>query len=336
MGRLEKVLLQSSTDITNWEDQLQYVPFCKAYFQELEPRYDIFRYYQKFIQASRFSDLFDIKWFSLHSTHLTNWYVTHTLTRTNLSNLEDEIQQILLQFDQQNNFTMEMVKNYDHYQMQVRHFDSLLLRLMDHLDSITDENDRTRLFQTIMALSNKASAAERSQLWTRTIIKRHVQILKSNLERYYVLKTIQQSLSTLDTITDLYQDIIHQHQFRNGIFVSFPKFRIADPTITTEELTTIQTNTTTTKEQTMTTNSVETTEVVTTTISPAIHPEIDWEKVNELDEQESERNTGIFTPILSSIVNTLMAIGSTIVYGVYQICTPSNTTIIRNVVPVSS
>jgi len=85
----------------------------------------------------------------------------------------------------------------------------------------------------------------------------------------------------------------------------------------------------------MTTNSAETTEIITTTISPTIQPEIDWEKVNELDEQESKRNTRIFTPILSSIVNTSMAIGSTIVYGVYQICTSANTTINSNVIPVS-
>ena len=130
---------------------------------------------------------------------------------------------------------METVKNYDHYQMQVRHFDSLLLRLMDQLESITDENGRTRLFQTITTVSNKANAAKRSQLWIRTIIKRHVRTLRSSLERYYVLKTIQKSLSTLDTNTDLYQDIIYQHQFRNGKIISSPKFRIVDLTITTEE-----------------------------------------------------------------------------------------------------
>ena len=60
--------------------------------------------------------------------------------------------------------------------------------------------------------------------------------MRSNLERYYVLKTIQQSLSTLDKITDLHQDVIYQHQFRNGKIISFPKFRIVDPTTTTEEL----------------------------------------------------------------------------------------------------
>jgi len=219
--------------------------------------------------------------------------------------------------------------------MQERHFDSLLLRLMDQLESITDENDRTRLFQTMTALSNKASTAERSQLSIRSIIKRHVQTLRSNLERYYVLKTIQQSLLTLDTITDLHQDIIYQHQFRNGKIISFPKFRIVDPITTTEELTTTQTTLTTTKEQTVITSSAETTKVTTTTVSTTTLLEIDWEKVNELDEQESERNTGIFTPIPSSIVNTLMTIGSTIVCGVYQICTSSNTTINSNVVPVS-
>ena len=164
LGRLENVLLQSSTNTTNWEDRLQYEPFCKAYFQELEPRHDISRYYQKRIQARPFSDLFNIKWFSLHSTHSTNWNVTHTLTHTNFSNLEDQIQQILLQFDQQNNFTMEMVKNYDYYQMQVQHFDSLLLRLTDQLESIKEENNRIHMFQTMMALSNKVSTTERSQL----------------------------------------------------------------------------------------------------------------------------------------------------------------------------
>jgi len=230
---------------------------------------------------------------------------------------------------------METVKNYDHYQMQVRHFDSLLLRLMDQLESITDENGRTRLFQTITTVSNKANAAKRSQLWIRTIIKRHVQTLKSKMECHYVLKTIQQSLSTLNTITDLHQDIIYQHQFRNGQIICSLKFRIVDLTTTTEELTTTQINSTTIKEQTMTTSSAETTAVTTTTISTTIHPEIDWERVNELDQHESERNTGIFTPMLSNIVNTLMAIGSTIVYGVYQICISSNSTIHSNVVPIS-
>ena len=131
----------------------------------------------------------------------------------------------------------------------------------------------------------------------------------------------------MDTITDLHQDIIYQHQFRNAKIISSPKFRIVDPTTTTEESTTTQTTTTTTKEQTMTTSLAETIEVTTTTISTATQPEIDWKKINELDEQESERNKGIF--------NTLMTIGSTIVYGVYQICTSSNSTIHNNVVPIS-
>ena len=47
---------------------------------------------------------------------------------------------------------MKMVKNYDNYQMQVQHFDSLLLRFMGQLESITNENDRTHMFQTMSAL----------------------------------------------------------------------------------------------------------------------------------------------------------------------------------------
>ena len=88
MGRLEKTLLQSSTDITNWEDRLQYEPFCKAYFQELDPRHDVLQYYKELIQASQFSALFNIKWFSLHSIHSTNGNTTRTLTQINFSNLE--------------------------------------------------------------------------------------------------------------------------------------------------------------------------------------------------------------------------------------------------------
>jgi len=124
LGRLEKTLLQSSTKVTNWEDRLQYEPFCKAYFQELEPRHDILRYHRKLIQESQYSEMFNIKWFSLHSTHLTNWNTTHKLTWINFSNLENQMQQMLVQFDQQYNFTMEMVKNYEcYYQMQVRRSD---------------------------------------------------------------------------------------------------------------------------------------------------------------------------------------------------------------------
>jgi len=112
LSRLKKTLLQSSTKITNWEDRLQYEPVCKAYFQELEPRHDILRYYRKLIQAGQFSDCFNMKWFTLHSTHLTNWNTTHKLTWINFSSLENQMLQILMQFNQQFNFTMEMVKKY--------------------------------------------------------------------------------------------------------------------------------------------------------------------------------------------------------------------------------
>jgi len=118
---------------------------------------------------------------------------------------------------------MEMVNNYEHYQMQVRHSDLLLLRSMDQLELITDESNRTRLSQIMMALSDKAGTAERSQLWIRTIIKGHAQTLRNNLERYYVLRIVQQYLFALDEITDLHQYIIYQHQFFNRKIISFSK-----------------------------------------------------------------------------------------------------------------
>jgi len=102
--------------------------------------------------------------------HSTNGNTTHVPRQFNFSYLENQTQQILMQFDRQYNFTMEMVKNYEYYQMQARHFDSLLLRLVDQLELITDTNDRLRLSQTTTTLSKKASTAERSQLWIRTII----------------------------------------------------------------------------------------------------------------------------------------------------------------------
>ena len=46
-----------------------------------------------------------------------------------------------MRFDQQYNFTMEMVKNYECYQMQVRHFDLLLSRSVDQLELIANKND---------------------------------------------------------------------------------------------------------------------------------------------------------------------------------------------------
>ena len=87
----------------------------------------------------------------------------------------------------------------------------------------------------------------------------------------------------------------------------------------------------TTKTTLIATSSEETTEFMTTTVSTTTQPNIDWEQVNKLDEQEAEKTTRLSLPILSNIVDTWIAIGSTIVYGVYQLCIPSNTTVYSNV-----
>jgi len=67
---------------------------------------------------------------------------------------------------------------------------------------------------------------------------------EGNLERYYVLRTVQKSLFALDGITDLHQDILYQHQFRNGKIISFPKYRMVDPMTITEELLTTMSSST--------------------------------------------------------------------------------------------
>jgi len=41
----------------------------------------------------------------------------YTPRQFNFSYLENQTQRKRIQFDQQNNFTMEVVKNHDHYQM---------------------------------------------------------------------------------------------------------------------------------------------------------------------------------------------------------------------------
>ena len=107
------------------------------------------------------------------------------------------------------------------------------------------------------------------------------------------------------------------------------------PAVTPIQFTT-QTTSTTTKEQNVTSSKDETTEDMTTMVSTTNQPDIDWEQVSELDEQEVEKDTGLSIPILSSVVGALIAIGSTIVYGVYQLCTPSNTTVYSNVTSVIS
>jgi len=84
------------------------------------------------------------------------------------------------------------------------------------------------------------------------------------------------------------------------------------------------------KEHKVTTSSEEEIAVMTTTVSTTTQPDIDWERVNKLDEQEAEKNTGLSIPILSSMLDTLIAIGSNIVYGVHQLCVPCNTTITSN------
>jgi len=140
----------------------------------------------------------------------------------------------------------------------------------------------------------------------------------------------------LDIITDLHQDVLYEHQFQNGKIISSPKFRIVDPTTTTEESTTIQTTPTTMTEQATTTSLSETTESATFMIPTTVQPEIDWEHMNELDEQETRDNTELVTPVLARIIGALITVGSTIVYSIYQLCTLSDTMVYNNVTSVVS
>jgi len=77
LGRLEKTLLQLSTNITNWEDRLQYELFCKTYFPNMEPRRDIFRGYNELVQIRPLSKRIDTQWLSLHFMHLASGNLIH-------------------------------------------------------------------------------------------------------------------------------------------------------------------------------------------------------------------------------------------------------------------
>ena len=77
---------------------------------------------------------------------------------------------------------------------------------------------------------------------------------------------------------------------------------------------TTQTTSTTTKEQKVATSSEETMELMTTMVSTTTQPNIDWEQMHSMNRKL--KTIKDFIPILSSILDTLIAIGSTIVYGV--------------------
>jgi len=66
--------------------------------------------------------------------------------------------------------------------MQVRPFNSSLLCLKDQLESITNENDRIRLFQIMTKFSNQASGVERNQSLIKLIIKRYARTVGSDLD----------------------------------------------------------------------------------------------------------------------------------------------------------
>jgi len=89
-------------------------------------------------------------------------------------------------------------------------------------------------------------------------------------------------------------------------------------------------------EQATTTSLSETTESATFMIPATVQPEIDWEHMNELDEQETRDNTELVTPVLARIIGALITVGSTIVYSIYQLCTLSDTMVYNNVTSVVS
>ena len=61
-----------------------------------------------------------------------------------------------------------------------------------------------------------------------------------------------------------------------------------------------------------------------TTISPTpTQPEIEWESVNEVDELEVQERQESSTSEFAGTIDILLTIGSTTVYGIYQLCTSS-------------
>jgi len=87
-------------------------------------------------------------------------------------------------------------------------------------------------------------------------------------------------------------------------------------------------------EQARNTSSMGTTEIATTMILTTVQLDIDWEHINDLDEQEARDNAGFSTLVLASIDGAPIAVGLTIVYGIYQLYTPSDATMYSNVTSV--
>jgi len=114
MGRLENLLQTSET--RNWPHVLGYESLCKAHRKGHVSRSSMQRKYRELNNQGPMSRFINVKWFSMH---LINGSVIPMSRQFNISYLENQTQQVLSQFDQQSNFTMEIVKNYDYYQIQI-------------------------------------------------------------------------------------------------------------------------------------------------------------------------------------------------------------------------
>jgi len=136
---------------------------------------------------------------------------------------------------------------------------------------------------------------------------------------------IKQLLQSLSSIPNFQHDMIYQQHFFHGKIISIPNYRIVEAITTTEPLITTLASTDSaetyllTSRQAevssqsitteMTSHSEESTPVQISTFSTTTPLLLDWEHVNELDEQENNMDSKLTVPIVASIVGALIAVG---------------------------
>jgi len=214
MGRLENLLQTSETG--NWPDELGYESLCKAYLKGQVPRSSMQRNYRELINQNPMSRFINANWFSLNINRFVQQDNEDLVSYTNISSLETMKKMMPSRFDNQSNYTLDKVRIYEQYDMKRRIFYYLEKQMDDQIYLYENVYRQSPLYRKKVRCNQKGQQAHESQQWLTKIIKKHVQLLRENLEGYYIFRMVQKYLFALDNVTDLHQDIIYQHQFRNG------------------------------------------------------------------------------------------------------------------------
>jgi len=324
LGRIERIL--QTSDTSNWLEQAGYEPLCRAYQGGYTPRSSMQQRYQELVNQNPTSRLMKAKWFSLNSDYFLHYDKGSLNTYTNISRLEVRMNMSLSYFDIQYNYIMNMVRDYESYHMKKQVFDSLVKEIDQQKARYINFSRQLLLHRKLVLFSEKRQQVYENQQRLRPTIQRHARLLRKDLEDYYILRVVQQSLHYISEIAKFQSDIIYQHQLFNGKIVSTPRYRIIDPP-STMELSPHMPRTTANK-LCMYTTSVE------TTTSPMTITDASTTTMEYTTLEDMMRTTALSNPVLVSIIGALIAVGLTIIICIYRLYMRSNNTVYSDVTSV--